>query len=591
MSALRPMTEPVCLIENIGGNKLVVNKEAEKILLEIMQPVVVIAIVGKYRTGKSYLMNKLAEKRTGFPLGSSIQSKTKGIWMWCVPHPSHPNQTLVLLDTEGLGDVEKGDCKNDAWIFSLAVLLSSAFVYNSVGTIDQQSMEQLHYVTELTKRIKVKSSPQRKDETGEYKKFFPSFTWCVRDFCLLLEKNGKSLTEDEYLMSSLELRKGSDKKIQDYNLPRECILRFFHTHKCFTFDRPTSTKKLQHLEELEEEDLEEDFVEQARRFYQYMIGNSHVKTLDGGLEVTGRMLAVLATSYVKAIQSGAVPCMENAVLALAEIENNGALQDALSRYECEMNKQVSRFPTETQKEFLNLHKDCEREAITVFLDRSFNDKDQRYQRKLKELVQNKMNQYSTRNEEASRAFCRKLLKQLSVKMEDGIHKGRYSIPGGHKLYLIEKLKVTGNYNLTPGKGTKALEVMQQYITEKKEIEAAILQADESLTEKERQLAEERAEAERAEREREITEKKNQELQQCIEDQKRSFEEHKVLLLKKMEEERKRMIAENEKVIKRKLQEQEAMMKAGYDDKILALQKEIGELRQKNQSSDSSCIIL
>ena len=43
----------------------------------------------------------------GFPLGSTVQSETKGIWMWCVPHPSKPNHTLVLLDTEGLGDVEK----------------------------------------------------------------------------------------------------------------------------------------------------------------------------------------------------------------------------------------------------------------------------------------------------------------------------------------------------------------------------------------------------------------------------------------------------------------------------------------------------
>lgn len=43
----------------------------------------------------------------GFRLGSTVRSETKGIWMWCVPHPSKPDRTLVLLDTEGLGDVEK----------------------------------------------------------------------------------------------------------------------------------------------------------------------------------------------------------------------------------------------------------------------------------------------------------------------------------------------------------------------------------------------------------------------------------------------------------------------------------------------------
>ncbi|GCC39784.1 hypothetical protein chiPu_0023406 [Chiloscyllium punctatum] len=65
--------------------------------------------------------------------------------MWCVPHPEKPNHCLVLLDTEGLGDVEKGDHTNDCWIFSLAVLLSSTFVYNSVGTIDQYALEKLQY--------------------------------------------------------------------------------------------------------------------------------------------------------------------------------------------------------------------------------------------------------------------------------------------------------------------------------------------------------------------------------------------------------------------------------------------------------------
>ncbi|CAI9533681.1 unnamed protein product, partial [Staurois parvus] len=60
-----------------------------------------------YRTGKSYLMNKLAKAHRGFALGATVQSKTKGIWMWCVPHPTKENHTLVLLDTEGLGDVEK----------------------------------------------------------------------------------------------------------------------------------------------------------------------------------------------------------------------------------------------------------------------------------------------------------------------------------------------------------------------------------------------------------------------------------------------------------------------------------------------------
>jgi len=43
----------------------------------------------------------------GFPLGPTVRAETKGIWMWCLPHPSQAGVALVLLDTEGLGDPNK----------------------------------------------------------------------------------------------------------------------------------------------------------------------------------------------------------------------------------------------------------------------------------------------------------------------------------------------------------------------------------------------------------------------------------------------------------------------------------------------------
>ncbi|XP_016333435.1 guanylate-binding protein 4-like [Sinocyclocheilus anshuiensis] len=101
------MDKPVCLIDTASDGKLCVQGSALQVLEQIQQPVVVVAVVGLYRTGKSYLMNRLAGKQTGFALGSTIESKTKGIWMWCVPHPTKAETTLVLLDTEGLGDVDK----------------------------------------------------------------------------------------------------------------------------------------------------------------------------------------------------------------------------------------------------------------------------------------------------------------------------------------------------------------------------------------------------------------------------------------------------------------------------------------------------
>ena len=42
------------------------------------------------------------------------------------------------------GDFQ-GDNQNDCWIFALAILLSSTFVYNSMGAINQQVLDQLQY--------------------------------------------------------------------------------------------------------------------------------------------------------------------------------------------------------------------------------------------------------------------------------------------------------------------------------------------------------------------------------------------------------------------------------------------------------------
>ncbi|KAL1772331.1 guanylate-binding protein 1-like isoform X1 [Sigmodon hispidus] len=57
------MPGPMCLTENLKG-QLTAKEEALRILSAIEQPVVVVAIVGLYPTGKSYLMNKLAGKNT-----------------------------------------------------------------------------------------------------------------------------------------------------------------------------------------------------------------------------------------------------------------------------------------------------------------------------------------------------------------------------------------------------------------------------------------------------------------------------------------------------------------------------------------------
>ncbi|XP_043819077.1 guanylate-binding protein 1-like [Dromiciops gliroides] len=586
-----PMPAPVCLIENMEG-QLVVNQKSLEILSSITEPVVVVAIVGLYRTGKSYLMNKLAGKKSGFSLGSTVQSHTKGIWMWCVPHPKKPNHTLVLLDTEGLGDVEKGDNKNDTWIFALAVLLSSTFVYNSMGTINQQAMDQLHYVTELSERIKSKSTPTDEVEnSSEFVCFFPDFVWTVRDFTLELEMNGKPITPDEYLESALKPKKGKPEEVKMYNLPRQCIRQFFPNKKCFIFDRPAHRKKLSQLETLHDDELDPEFVEQVKNFCSYIFKHSNVKTLQGGIKINGPRLENLVLTYVTAITSGDMPCMENAVLALAQIENSAAVQRALTHYE-EMMKQQVQFPTETLRELLDIHATCEKEAIEVFIKDSFKDVDQKFQKELAGQLDAKRDAFCNKNLKESTERCRALLQDIFRPLEEAVQQGDFSKPGGYGLFLQKTKELKEKYYQEPRKGMQAEQTLQEYLKSKEDVADAILQADQSLSAKEKDIELERVKAQAAEAAAKQLEEMHKKNQEMMEQKEKSYQEHIKQMTEKMESERKQLIAEQERALALKLKEQENLIKGGFANETRKLQDQIKSLENRLRESRkrSPCII-
>ncbi|XP_012577590.1 PREDICTED: guanylate-binding protein 4-like [Condylura cristata] len=574
------MTAPICLVEN-EQQQLRVNREALSILEEISEPVVVVAIAGLYRTGKSYLMNRLAGQNHGFPLGSTVQSQTKGIWMWCVPHPSKPDHTLVLLDTEGLGDVEKGDPKNDLWIFTLAVLLSSMFVYNSIGAINRQALEQLHYVTELAKFIKIKSSPSsdENDDSAEFVSFFPDFVWTLRDLVLELELHGHSITEDEYLENALKLTKGDHPRTQMSNLPRECIRKFFPKRKCFVFDRPTSDSKLLlHMEEVSENQLDLKFQEQSQRFCSYIFTHGKAKNLMEGITVTGNGLGTLIVTYVDTISCGSVPCLEDAVTTLALLKNPEAVQKAANHYSLQMVQRVL-FPTDTLQELLDLHAACEREAISVFMEHSFKDDQREFQKMLVETIQKKKEEFLLQNEDVSCNYCQAELRKLSKSLMESVSRGTFCVPGGHSLYLEAKNKVMQDYELVPRKGVKAKEVLQSFLQSQAATEESILQADKALTDGEKAIAAERAKKEAAEQEKELLKQKQKEQQQIIEAQERSYKENICQLKEKMEREKDEQLREQEMVLEHRLKMQNEILTEGFKKKYEQMNEEINHLRE------------
>ncbi|XP_034973751.1 guanylate-binding protein 1-like isoform X2 [Zootoca vivipara] len=506
--------------------------------------------------------------------------------MWCLPHPYRSDLSLVLLDTEGLGDVQKGNTQNDSWIFALAILLSSTLVYNSMGTIDQNALENLHYVTELTKKIKAKASSgedTEEENSAEFVRFFPDFIWAVRDFTLQLEIDGQPITEDGYLENALRLRKGDTEQIQKFNVPKSCIRKFFPSRKCFTFDRPANKKNLHQLEHLEEDDLEEDFLEPVGRFCQHIWETSRPKTVPGGQVVTGRMLEKLLKIYVDAINSGDVPCLENAVLALSEIENAAAVHEAVSCYEELVGKQLA-LPTDTVDELLAVHAECEKAANAVFMARAFGIMHvKKFQEDLELQLKQKKEELCQRNEQVSFDRCNNVLVELYRKLEAGVHMGIYSAPGGYQRYLENWNEMVEEYRSVPRKGIQADCALEEFQKSKETVAKSLLQMDCALTAQEKELEAQRAQAEAVQLQQNLLEQKQAQLKQMMEDEKRSHDEQLQLLREKMEKEKKMLEEETERMIQHKLKEHELLLKEGFQRKAREMESEIQRLKEEKKS--------
>ncbi len=314
---------PVCLISQ-QGEQLRVHEDGLALLDSLgSAPLATLAVAGNYRTGKSFFLNQLVGARN--TVGSTTESCTRGIWAWVAPpevwsSAAEPNARLLVLDTEGLASIDQ-DETYDAKVFSLGILLSSFFIYNSMGVIDESAVDRLFLVGELTKNVCLSSdhaaaageSPPRDSDNGaegraeELASFFPPFLWLLRDFHLDLEKDGEAIGLAEYLETALEDRPGSSSRVKENNRIRRSFKSLFRDRTCATLVRPVNEEaQLKQLPTLSEADLRPQFVTEMAAIRSDTLRAVKTKQLFGKT-VSAPMLATLARSYVDAINGGAVP--------------------------------------------------------------------------------------------------------------------------------------------------------------------------------------------------------------------------------------------------------------------------------------------
>lgn len=351
--------------------KFIVGTDALQVLRKVRQPVGVVAVCGRARQGKSFILNQLLQQTSGhgFTVGPTHRPCTKGLWMWSSPQRhvavDGSESYLVLLDTEGI-DAYDQTAQYSTQIFSLAVLLSCLFVYNHMGGIDESALDRLSLVTEMTKHIRVKAGKGDDDALGE---FTPSFLWLLRDFYLKLEENGRKITAKDYLETALMAVEGEGASVKAKNEIRSSIKSLFPDRDCFSLVRPMNDElQLANLDSVPRSQLRPEFSQGVAKLVNLIFSKAQPKRFGNGF-MNGPVLAGLVEAYVKAINEGAVPTIATAWQGVAESESRRAADAAEGKYKESFNASVNA----DDKDLLSEHQRCIELARAVFMDIAVGD--------------------------------------------------------------------------------------------------------------------------------------------------------------------------------------------------------------------------
>lgn len=290
----------------------------------------VISVVGKYRTGKSYFINKVLlshNRKAGFSVGNTVNPCTKGLWIWkkVLNAKDYGGEDLpiIIIDTEGFGGIDEG-VNHDTRIFLFSLLLSSYFIYNSTGAIDESSLQSLSLIINLAKEINLKTAGEH--STDE----FPFFLWVLRDFSLSIEDtNGLPLSSKEYLENSLAPVKGISETAEAKNRLRRLLKQFFVKRDCITFVRPVEEERqLQKLDQLDDELIRPEFIEQIKKSRYKIFKNVNHKCISNNIISSAGFLSS-AEAYVSMINSGQVPSIESAWINICNDQNHSIYNESI----------------------------------------------------------------------------------------------------------------------------------------------------------------------------------------------------------------------------------------------------------------------
>jgi hypothetical protein len=358
----------------------------------------------------------------GFSVGPSINPCTKGLWMWSKTIPAHTPQgkplNVLIIDTEGIGATDE-DQNHDNKIMTLAILLSSYFIFNSMGTIDESSIQSLSFIVNITKNI------QQKNGSKDFAKYLPAFMWVIRDFSLQLKnREGNPITSKEYLEYSLEMQPGTSEFIVNKNQIRKMVKEYFPNRDCVTLVRPLLEEgNLQKLERTPASKLRKEFIEQVNYLRKTVLNSINPKKLNGQ-ELNGDMFIDLIKSYVKMINEGAVPIIQTAWTYMRQNQAIVAKKNALENYKKKTEELINKFPM--KEDFLrNVLKKIKKEIILNFNGEIIGEPEEKDLKEIKSELKKLKYEIINKNINSTKTQTNRFLNENYKNIDEKVKNGEY----------------------------------------------------------------------------------------------------------------------------------------------------------------------
>ncbi|KAJ8513041.1 hypothetical protein OPV22_003475 [Ensete ventricosum] len=338
-------------------------REGLEAIQDITTPVAAVAVIGPYRSGKSFLLNQLLSLpcNEGFEVGHMRNAKTKGLWVWGIPVElviDGSKVSVLYLDTEGFENVRKSNVYDDR-IFALATLISSVLIYNLPETVREADISRLSFAVEIAEEFYGRSVFEElcycQNPLLELILFIFSYlTTLGLLICYFMELRMKGkevafepakllwLIQRDYLQgSSVQdmvnegLRpvpnKSGDKNIDQVNKIRKSLARMANNFSAFGLPQPHLQRTK--LCDMKDTELDPLYVQNKEQFKQLVASIIRPKIVQGKT-LNGKEFIAFLKQTLDALNKGEIPSIGSVV----EIFNKAILERCLKLYSQGMSK-------------------------------------------------------------------------------------------------------------------------------------------------------------------------------------------------------------------------------------------------------------